>query len=51
MFFSGTSGGGAWSLKTFLPFLSSHCHWALAESGSATTHPSTSQCTNFIPEV
>jgi hypothetical protein len=26
MFFSGMSVGGGWSLKTFLPFLSIHCH-------------------------
>ena len=35
MFLSGTSGGGAWSLKTLRPSLSTHCHWARGEQRAA----------------
>lgn len=35
MFLSGTSKGGAWSLNTFRPPLSSHCHCADAVKGRA----------------
>ena len=50
IFFSGTSGGGARSLKTLRPSLSSHCHWARAEVQDNTKNTGSSAVESFIQQ-